>query len=404
VRTIKRKISFIIAFAVILLLACSLTGGLKVAYAEAPPSNHRHVSDALENYCGSGGPWGFYQDPQNIEGEPNGNYAQLYTYWYGDTAIIVGEMNDWAIGSIWIYGRTAIDPSYPGWEGKDAMFVYVSESPDGPWETVGSLEFESTQFDWVKMTSKTEPQLPPLPGYAPVPFRYIALVCYSPDDNHHNYIYVDSVAAEPYTQPSPPSPPPIYYPVTVNIRDDSGNPLAGTIYIDGYPVGYTSVTVNLVSYYQLGRPYELFVTVDDSENYVFEYYTADVGGSTTNNPTPIYVTQPATVTAVFSSTSPPPPPPPPSTYSLTVNAVNQYGQAGYVPLYIDGGYVGTTGYSYTVTAGSHQVYVESPLTDGYSYYHVFQYYYYDGNYNYDNPMSLSVTSDKTVTAYYYSYP
>jgi hypothetical protein len=87
---------------------------------------------------------------------------------------------------------------------------------------------------------------------------------------------------------------------------------------------------------------------------------------------------------------------------LTVLAYNQYGQSGYVPLYIDGQYVGTTGYTYTVTPGNHQIYVASPLYDGYGY-HVFQYYYYDGNYDYNNPTTLSVTAPKTVTAYYYSY-
>jgi hypothetical protein len=84
-----------------------------------------------------------------------------------------------------------------------------------------------------------------------------------------------------------------------------------------------------------------------------------------------------------------------------VLAQNQYGYSGHVPLYIDGQYVGTTGYTYTVTSGNHQIYVASPLYDGH--YHVFQYYYYDGIYNYNNPMTLSVTSAKTVTAYYHSY-
>ncbi|MGB9854437.1 MAG: PKD domain-containing protein [Candidatus Bathyarchaeales archaeon] len=73
------------------------------------------------------------------------------------------------------------------------------------------------------------------------------------------------------------------------------------------------------------------------------------------------------------------------TYSLTVLAYNQYGYSGYVPLYIDGQYVGTTGYTYTVTAGTHTIYVESPL------------------YDYNNPTTLTVNTDKTVIAYYYSY-
>jgi hypothetical protein len=95
------------------------------------------------------------------------------------------------------------------------------------------------------------------------------------------------------------------------------------------------------------------------------------------------------------------PAPPSDDRQLTVLAQNQYGQPGYVPLYIDGQYVGTTGYTYTVTPENHQIYVASPLYGGG--YHVFQYYYYDGNYDDDNPTTLSVTSDKTVTAYYYSY-
>jgi hypothetical protein len=97
-----------------------------------------------------------------------------------------------------------------------------------------------------------------------------------------------------------------------------------------------------------------------------------------------------------------PPLPAPNTCQLTVLAYNQYG-SGYVPLFIDDVYVGTTGYTYTVTAGNHEIYVASPLTDYYTYYHEFQYYYYDGTYNYNNPMTLSVTQTKQVTAYYYSY-
>jgi hypothetical protein len=88
--------------------------------------------------------------------------------------------------------------------------------------------------------------------------------------------------------------------------------------------------------------------------------------------------------------------------TLTVYAYNQYGYPGEVPLYIDDVCVGPTGYSYMVTPDEHDIYVYSPLYDGYGI-HTFDYYYYDGNYNYNNPMTLSITSDKTVTAYYYSY-
>jgi len=81
---------------------------------------------------------------------------------------------------------------------------------------------------------------------------------------------------------------------------------------------------------------------------------------------------------------------------LTVKAYSiQSGWLYGVPVWIDNVYVGTTPYSGYVTPGSHQIKVPSNL-----YVHVFKYYYYDGIYNYSNPMTLSITSDKTVTAYY----
>jgi hypothetical protein len=65
-------------------------------------------------------------------------------------------------------------------------------------------------------------------------------------------------------------------------------------------------------------------------------------------------------------------------------------------------YYGTTEYTYLITAGTHKIYVQSPLT-GPHYIHGFIYYSYDGIFNTNNPMTLSITSDKTITAYYYSY-
>ncbi len=89
------------------------------------------------------------------------------------------------------------------------------------------------------------------------------------------------------------------------------------------------------------------------------------------------------------------------TAQLTVYAYNQYGNPGYVPLYIDGNYVGTTGYAYTVLLGNRQIYVESPIYDGY--YHVFDHYMYNG-YSYGaNPLTILFTGANTLTAYYYSY-
>jgi hypothetical protein len=95
---------------------------------------------------------------------------------------------------------------------------------------------------------------------------------------------------------------------------------------------------------------------------------------------------------------------PPSGYLLTVYSYNQYGFAGNVKLWVDGKYAGTTGSSCVipVTPGNHTLQVPSPIYLGWSI-HIFQYYAYDGGGSPYNPMTLSVTSDKTVTAYYYSY-
>jgi hypothetical protein len=88
-------------------------------------------------------------------------------------------------------------------------------------------------------------------------------------------------------------------------------------------------------------------------------------------------------------------------HHLTLLAIDNYGTPGYVPLYIDGDYVGTTGYTYAVTEGEHTIGVASPIFDGH--WHEFVCYYIEGDYDYDNPMTLSVTEDKTVYACYYTY-
>jgi len=89
-------------------------------------------------------------------------------------------------------------------------------------------------------------------------------------------------------------------------------------------------------------------------------------------------------------------------YQLTALAVDQYNQQGCVPFGIDGYYVGPTGYAYTVTEGNHLISVPNFFSDGYIY-GQFQYYSYDGYYNYNNPITISVTEDKTVTAHYAVY-
>lgn len=71
-------------------------------------------------------------------------------------------------------------------------------------------------------------------------------------------------------------------------------------------------------------------------------------------------------------------------------------------VYVDDQLVGFSGSTFSVSPGTHTIYVASPLYE-YHAYHVFRYYYYDGNVDYNNPTTLSVAADKTVVAYYYSY-
>ena len=146
-------------------------------------------------------------------------------------------------------------------------------------------------------------------------------------------------------------------------------------------------------WYDAGTP--VSVTANAYTNYVFDHWILD-GGYYTQNPITVTMNSNHNLQAYFTYV------PPPIYHQLTVLAYNQYGYPGAVPLYIDGQYVGTTMNTYTVSQGNHQIYVASPLYEGY-WVHVFQYYYYGGTYNYNNPMTLSVTSDMTLIAYYYSY-
>jgi hypothetical protein len=179
--------------------------------------------------------------------------------------------------------------------------------------------------------------------------------------------------------------------LTISARDDYDNQLYPTFYIDGDPVGTGSIRV---------APGTYSFNVSDLSYYAFHHFNFEYYINSTHNAYYRPVSQPIScdcvLTVYYNMTSPPP-----QEHDLTMLAINNYGQPGNVPLYIDGYYVGTTGYTYTVSEGNHQIYVESPIYDGH--YHVFACYYYNGIENYSNPMTLSVTEDKTVYACYYTY-
>jgi hypothetical protein len=280
--------------------------------------------------------------PENMIGTTNdGQYATLYAGYQPSQAWIIGEMYTQATGRIKLYGYSSVN-----------SYVHVYVSNDGSnYDLVVEGYNPPSSPRWIDC------------GTYSSPFRYIAIAV-STDYVPAN-IAIDSVRVEPPTN----------YTLTVS---SSGG-------------GYTDPTGNIE------YPYYTYAHVQAyaAPGWQLDHWLLDNENAGNDPSIDVYMDDDHVLQAVFCEE--------PLQHSLTVLAYNQYGQPGSVPLYIDDVYVGTTGYAYTVTAGDHQIYVESPLTDGYTYYHEFQYYYYDGNYNYDNPMTLSVTEDKTVTAYYYSY-
>ena len=284
---------------------------------------------------------GAVYDPENLVGsQPDGQFATIEGYGpYQYFGWIIGAMNEQAAGHIYVYGA-----------GDGPLYVYASG--DGYNFDLVSVPYVSSGSPyWIDCGSYLNP------------FNYIAVT--AEDPNYFYSIALDSVRVDP----------PVYHTLTVSS-------------------GSGGSTMPSPDAYQYAEGTPVAVTANPDSGYVLDYWLLDGQNAGSQNPITVTMDSDHTLQANFVEGTPP--------RELTVLAYNQYSEPGYVPLYIDEQYVGTTGYAYTVTSGNHQIYVESPLYDGYGY-HEFQYYYYDGIYNYDNPMTLSVTSDKTVTAYYYSY-
>jgi len=231
-------------------------------------------------------------------------------------------------------------------DGYGPIYVYIS-SDGSNWNLVSAPEVTQGSPYWINC------------GLCLSPFNYIKFVAQDPND--FSEIAIDSVHVEP----------PTYYNLTISSgAGGSTNPTPG---VHVYP-----------------ETSQVPVTANAGSGYDFDHWLLN-GYSYTQNPITVNMDSNHTLQAVFVVGS----------CDLTVNVLNQYSETGYIPLYIDDQYVGTTGYTYPVTAGNHKIYVESPFFGG-SAYHFFQHYYYDSTYNYDNPMTIPITQDKTVTAYYYS--
>jgi hypothetical protein len=135
-----------------------------------------------------------------------------------------------------------------------------------------------------------------------------------------------------------------------------------------------------------------YVTATADEDHIFDHWLLD-GANEGSNPTiEVYMDDDRTLQAVFRDKE----------HSLTVLAYNQY-QQGAVPYWVDDEYIGLTdGSSITVLDGNHKIEVDTPLYQ-YPYVHVFCYYevFYGPTY-YDNPVTLSITDDETIIAWYYT--
>lgn len=82
---------------------------------------------------------------------------------------------------------------------------------------------------------------------------------------------------------------------------------------------------------------------------------------------------------------------------LTVNAIDQYNNPVFTSVSIDGYYMGTTGGTFGVIAGTHSVQVGAWASGYFSYFTIdYTGYYY-------NPVDVTLSSDKTITAHYISY-
>lgn len=303
-------------------------------------------------------PGGVVDDANYMIGDVDQQYAHLHAEWIYNTppegaeAFAVGYMSAYAGGDFYINCKRG---QHSTSEFKDFVYVCGSNDPYTPfedWQPIGSAN--------ITFFTPARVYIGPSPAY----FACIGVCTYAGFPDNHTCVKVDAVYASESSS------------CLLSISAGEGgttNPSLGD------------------HWYDPGTPVQ--VTANPYDNYEFDHWTLD-GESYTQNPITVTMTQSQRyLQAHFTCVVP--------THQLTMLAINQYGVPGYVPLYIDGQYVGTTGYTYTVTEGDHQIGVPGVLLNGH--YSVFVAYYYDGEPDYDNPMTLSVTEDKTVYACYWTY-
>ena len=290
---------------------------------------------------------------ENLQGLPDGQYAQMLAQNQGDSGYIWASMNTQATGHIYIYGYSLIYTSH--------LYLFVLNG--NTWQQVSNV-----------MVS-------------PGPAHYIDFGCYSGsfedfivvgiNDGQSVIANLDAISVVSQLDPY----------VTVFAYDNSQN-----VALPGIPVyinnNYAGVTGNTFS---LLAGYTYTIQVGGS---CFSYF--DFGSSTDyNNPTMVTLDDSdLVITAHYYSTP---------SFSVTMQTVDD-GTSWAVPtnVYLDGNYVGSIQWdpiSFSVPYGTHSLAVDDPIPipGYYDMYWFFQYFDIGGS---SNPATITVTSDMTITAHY----
>ena len=213
------------------------------------------------------------------------------------------------------------------------------------------------------------------------------------------------VPCHPLSNPWPvwsqPEPSPCYTVTLLGTEDTSYNYVFSNVWIDGdWAGGCTGTAFPL--------PAGTYAIQVSDYNGVFHYFDVD-GTPVYDNPANITVTdENFTITAHYYHDP---------FHLMTVNVYNQYYYTGSeMRVYVDDQYAGYTDYdgsfSVLLPEGSHLIGVDEYVDDYYDNYihfeypelvsHTVWYLYVDGNYYYTSEAYVSVTSDKTVEAWYNS--
>lgn len=204
------------------------------------------------------------EDPENLVGSSDDEYTHFHTEeWrappYGDEAIVVLEMEDWAFGDVYLTGFSAMyETSY--------VFVWSSngaETPMDDWDAIGVALLTQGSSESVFV------------GTSETPFKYIAIFAYAYDPNgqfefpEENDAYVDCVTAEKLLGGQG------WAVISMYALDSQFRPVYGDVSVDGEYAGTTWSEIAVST----GQQHTILVP-----NSYFSYFygTGDIGQVYTN--------------------------------------------------------------------------------------------------------------------------